>query len=470
MRNRVLIRLSVLLAIAVTATLANAAAVGNTPISIVLPSPISGATDGASIEVDANGRVHAAFEISLGGQVIYATCASNCSSEANWTSVHVGNNGSLGTRPILKLTPSGQPRMMYVREETGSSNPEMLVYNACDSACTSAANWKELDVEAVNPPGAGVEARLFALDNQGRPRAIISSPSEVLFYFTCDSGCSDNAANWFYTGLNAAKGSQAAITIDSAGNPHVLYKTTDNTVSADNDILAYATCMQTCSNEANWSIGYIFLIGRGFQAKYSIDTTSANQPRIAFYSASLVTNVQAEANVLNYAWCASGCQDGANWAGAYVGTSAQDGIAPDLVLDSNNRPHISYYNDASGYQVGYAMCSASCESASAVWKGGHLESPVEYPSAPAPGCTNPFWYATSPTALALDAGGNPHIVFGARNLQNCGATIRETLRLVRYIDVAQARGPGPTPGPGTPTATVDPSTLDKKVYLPLALR
>ena len=44
--------------------------------------------------------------------------------------------------------------------------------------------------------------------------------------------------------LSNAIGSQAALTLDSAGNPHVLYKTSDAGASADNDLLAYATCTQ----------------------------------------------------------------------------------------------------------------------------------------------------------------------------------------------------------------------------------
>lgn len=445
-------------------TLPAAAWVGASALpSIVLPSPISGATDGSTIEVDSTGRLHAAFEGTLDGQVIYSTCSANCSSVSGWTSVVVGTNGALGTRPILQLTPNDQPRLMYIREETSSSIPEVLVYNACDAGCTNAANWTELEVEAVNPSGATVETRLFALDGQGRPRAIVAAPSGNLIWFTCDTGCTTNAANWFYLVLPQAIGSQAALSVDAAGNPHVLYKTSDNAVSADNDILAYATCAQPCLNEANWSIGYLFLIGRGFQSRYAIDTDSASRPRVAFYTGSLVTNDPAQANVLAYGWCDAACTDGSNWGSAFVGTGQHDGWAPDLALDGSGRPHISYYNDGSGYEIGYAHCTADCETGSGAWTVGHLESPLTYPSVIQAGCQSAFWYVTAPTALALDSAGGPHILFATRNLQSCGATISEKLRYVRYLDVAGT-------GSGTPTPTPPPGSLTQRVYLPSLTR
>lgn len=434
--------------------------------SIVLPGPVSGALDGASIEIDSTGRAHAAFEVNLTGQVVYATCAANCASPGGWSSVVVGDNGSLGSRPILQLTSGGQPRLMYVREDTGGSIPRSLIYNACDAGCLDAANWTELPVENVSPQGATVETRLFALDGQGRPRAIISSQSGNLVWFTCDAGCSTNAANWYYLVLSNAIGSQAALTLDSAGNPHVLYKTSDAGASADNDLLAYATCTQPCTNGANWSAGYVFLIGKGYQSRYAIDVDSADRPRIAFYSGNLVTNDPAQANVLIYAGCDADCTNGANWGGAFVGTAARDGWAPDLIVDGNDRAHISYYNDNSGYEVGYAICATNCLTDTNSWTVGHLESPLTYPSTLDSGCSAAFWYVTAPTALALDAAGNPHIVFGARNLQTCGASVLEKLRYVRYYEFAQAGPATPTP---TPPPTPSPSQTER-VYLPLLRR
>lgn len=434
--------------------------------SIVLPSPIAGGLDGGSVEVDDTGRVHAAFEVNLTGQVIYATCASNCASQAGWASVVVGDNGSLGSRPILQLTPSGQPRLMYVREDTGGLIPRSLIYNACDGGCTNAANWVELVVEPVSPQGATVETRLFALDGQGRPRAIISSQSGNLVYFTCDSGCSTDAANWYYLVLANAVGSQAALALDSNGNPHVLYKTSDAGASADNDLLAYATCTQPCTNGANWSAGYVFLIGKGYQSRYAIDVDSANRPRIAFYSGNLVTNDPAQANVLIYAGCDAACTDGANWGGAFVGTQPRDGWAPDLVVDGNDHPHISYYNDDSGFEIGYATCATNCLTDTASWTSSHLESPTTYPSTIDTGCIAAYWYVTAPTALTLDAAGNPHIVFTTRNLQTCGVSVLEKLRYVRYFEFGQAGPVTPTP---TPPPTPDPSQTER-VYLPLLRR
>lgn len=454
------------------------------PYSIDLPSPVAGATDRASIAIDASGRLHVAFNIAIGGEVIYATCATGCETPAGWTSLQVGDHGAYGTRPLVKVLADGRPRIAYLRENTGSAGLAQLIYNACESACTTAANWAELPVQDVSSPsGETLSSRYFALDAQGRPRVIVPGPNSVLFYFECNTGCSANAANWTYIGLTRAVGVQPAITIDSAGNPHVLYRTTDNAISTDNDVLAYATCAQNCLNQDNWSIGSTFLVGRGYQSKYAIETDSSNRPRIALHSGSLVISDTSQANVLIYAWCDGSCEVPSSWSGTLVGPGPRDGYAPDLALDSAGRPHISYLNDESGYQIGYATCKAACETSSPSWEYGHLESPLSYPRVSAPGCVSPFWYVVAPTSLALDASDKPHIVFGARNLQNCGQ-ILEKLRRVRYLDVEVALAPAatPTPGPGTPSATpaptrtptptvtVDISTLTRRTYLPFTRR
>lgn len=454
------------------------------PYSIDLPSPISGATDRVSIAIDATGRMHVSFNIAFGGQVIYATCATSCDDPNGWTSVQVGSHGAYGARPLIKVLADGRPRIVYMREDSGSAGLAQLIYNACESDCTTGASWIELPVQDVTvPSGETLASRYFELDAQGRPRVIVPGPNSVLFYFECNTGCSANAANWFYIGLTRAVGAQPAITIDNAGQPHVLYRTTDTAVSPDNDVLAYATCAQNCLDQDSWIIGNTFLVGRGYQSKYAIETDSSNRPRIALHTGSLVISDTTQANALIYAWCDGSCEMSSSWNGTLVGTEPRDGFAPDLALDSAGRPHISYLNDDSGYQIGYATCTAACETSSPSWTDRHLESPLSYPKAPAPGCAFPFWYVISPTSIALDASGNPRIVFGARLLQTC-STIRETLRRVRYIDVGVALAPTltPTPGPGTPsatpvptrtptpTATIDFSQLTLRTYLPVARR
>jgi hypothetical protein len=458
----------------------------NAPASIVLPSPISGATSDPSIAIDASGRRHVAYGIALGSEVIYATCAANCHLEASWTSVAVGTKGRLGSRPIIELTASGQLRLMYLRDDGGFSTPRPLIYNACDSNCISAASWTELEIIAnVVFQGLFSDFPFFALDPQGRPRAAIRSSGSIA-YLACDANCAASATNWTITPLNV-DGLQPTIAIDAAGNPHVLYQKTDRNISTNNDILDYATCAQNCTDAANWSIGSIFLLGNDFRDSYTIDTDSSNRPRIAFFTGNLATNEPAQANALIYAWCDSVCENGTNWSGVLVGTAQGEGVAPDLLLDANNLPHISYYNDASGYELGYATCAANCESSSSSWTTERVESPLGYPSQPGPGCSLSSWYVTSSISLALNSADEPQIVFVARNLQTCGITTSERLRLVRFLDLSQPTTPppggtpSPTPPGGTPAPTPPPSGTpgpnpspppagSTRVYLPLVRR
>ncbi len=79
------------------------------------------------------------------------------------------------------------------------------------------------------------------------------------------------------------------------------------------------------------------------------------------------------------------------------------------------------------------------------------------------GCAASFWHVTAPTALTIDAGGKPLILFTTRNLQTCWATVTEKLRYVRYFEVG-------TSGGGTPSPTPFPSNLTERLYLPTLRR
>jgi hypothetical protein len=356
---------------------------------------------------------------------------------------------------------------MYIRERSGWGQVPMVVYNRCNGGCTTASNWAELDVQAINRVGSSATTRFFVLDNQDKPHAVVDGPSEQLFYFTCQSGCDADAANWTYTSLPGIVGRDAAIAVDANRVPHVVYRGHDNGVSSDNDLITYVTCTQPCTDGNNWGGQQIFFTGAGFESVSSIDLTTTGAPRIAFYSGQLVSNNPDEDQRLVYAWCNSDCTT-QPWDGYNLDLPKAVGLSPWLVLDAANRPHISYFGQATGSMLGYSRCTANCESVSASWDDQVVEETINYPAPPNPGCTTSFWYTTAPTSLALTAQGAPHIVFGTRNLQTCGGTVVEKLRLVRYVRAASNAPPGsPTPGspipgsptPGTPPAVGSPTRL-----------
>jgi hypothetical protein len=447
--------------------------------SMELPSLVSGSRAGASLEIDATGRRHAAFWTYLSGEVIYATCATNCTQAANWTSAQVGDNGQLGARPVLRLTASGQPRLMYDRLRSGGGLVNEMIYNACDNACTNPANWTELAIASYRTVGYAPDTRYFDLDPQGRPRALASADNEQMTYFECNASCTASSSNWTVTGLGRT-GLQPSIALDASGTAHVVFRANDPAINADNNVLFYAVCSQTCSDAGQWGLLPIVLTGRDTRGRFAVAADSSGRPRLAFFSGDLAGTAADAANRLFYYWCDSDCvAPGSAWQGYDLGLAPKDGASPDLVLDANNRPHISYLNDDSQYQVGYIVCTAACESGSPTWQGGHLESPLDYPPPPnRPGCFSPFWYVVSTTALTLDANGNPHIVFDVRNTQNCGGSIQEVLRVVRYFDGSQLNNPPATATPGpspTPTRTPVPAPTfppgqTQRVYVPAVIR
>ncbi len=91
--------------------------------SMGLPSLVPGSRAGASLEIDATGRRHAAFWTYLSGEVIYATCATNCTQAANWTTLAIASSRTVGYAPDTRyfdLDPQGRPRAL-----AGTDNEQM---------------------------------------------------------------------------------------------------------------------------------------------------------------------------------------------------------------------------------------------------------------------------------------------------------------------------------------------------------
>ena len=109
----------------------------------------------------------------------------------------------------------------------------------------------------------------------------------------------------------------------------------------------------------------------------------------------------------------------------------------DLAFDSQSRPRLAYYVDASPYALGYAWCNASCESTSASWQSRLTETSEQLnasvPVPRQPGCTLSSWYPGLLPALVLDAAGSPRIAYDAKHVQGGGCNAHTDIRLVRFI-------------------------------------
>ena len=432
-----------------TLTASNAAGTATARTTVTVTSGASRAglflnqtddVNSAQIAVDASGGVHVAYAAygknAAGKQpAYYAYCATNCSDRANWSVVSLSDRVD---EVLLALDAAGRPRLLIYGEDENAVNHYQ--YAACDAGCTNGANWQIATLVSINYINISIwdySQHYFALDPQGRPRFVYydnyGSIHNGTFYAFCDANCT-NPANWFEVKLSDDLFSDPALAFTSAGQPRiasVIYTSSGSTPAA----LAYVACDADCDNAANWDGSFLEVPRGSGHASYVLRLDSGDRPRIAFYLGSL-DNGQGQR--LYYLWCNTNCIAAENWGGSSVGLGQGDGLDPDLALDSQNRPHITY-RSSSPDGLGYATCESNCESASATWQHRVLETSstldAEWPIPPPTGCTDAFWYGGYRSSLALSAGGVPRIAYDAEHLYGGGSCteVKVDFRTIRVV-------------------------------------
>jgi len=130
-------------------------------------------------------------------------------------------------------------------------------------------------------------------------------------------------------------GQYNSIALDSNGNPHISYYDTDGLLK-----YAYHDGVRWYSN---WIDGH-FERSRGQYTSIALDRF--DRPHISYYDDNL--------GDLIYAKCTTEeCWDETNWVKSSVDSDNNVGMYSSIALDSNDNPHISYY-DADGGDLKYA--------------------------------------------------------------------------------------------------------------------
>jgi len=179
----------------------------------------------------------------------YATCAeATCQDASVWYEGQIAGVQLL--QPALAFTPQGQPRV--VAQAFDSDNENYLWYAQCDADCTTGENWGYMRLQ----PTHGSASHSLQVDAQGRVRLAWASGSYAsapfqpheLYFFWCDSGCTEDGANWGYAQVNLSfhAGGTIDMQLDAQGRPRIAY---DELL----DGLGYAWCVADCASpNAQW--------------------------------------------------------------------------------------------------------------------------------------------------------------------------------------------------------------------------
>jgi hypothetical protein len=428
---------------------------------IVPAPEIDRPTSHPTIGVDANGGVHVAFTPDSATTqdptrpAYYAYCSANCTSASAFSRVSLGDHVEYAN---LSLNAAGQPRLL-LRLRAGSMFAYQ--YWACDGNCTSTAQWISGTVAyAYARPSASGEpfSRFFALDAAGQPRLVyydegenLDDPHRGVYYTGCDSNCT-SAANWAELQLlQDSDAQQFDLALSATGQARMAY------VSYDEDNLdwyvAYAECHTGCFTLANWSttrlVDTVSASVTEF-ATFSLRVDSTGHPRLALYTGTGLGGTLTP-NTLYYLWCdAASCTGNQMWQALDLNLpdyNGEDGVS--LALDNQDRPRIAYHAGlTTGDGLYYTHCNANCGASAQNWQSGRVEPSAkvntELPISPYPGCPFPqcnppvppctysFWETGVRPALALDAAGNPRIAYDADHHGAASRCTSTDTRLTRF--------------------------------------
>jgi hypothetical protein len=377
------------------------------------------------VAIDSAGGVHVAYGSRRSGAVFYGYCAANCTSLDHFQSVALGG-GELGATH-LALDSAEHPRLLIEEYADGKPNYRYAECNAIGASCASLANWNitgqlgageysSSDVESSHP---------FALDGRGHPRFVYSRRSvngtDATYLMACDSDCTSDA-NWTQTTLSEAWWDNLNLAFTPQGLPRLAYVAKGNNTQGNSvDRIFYLEC-----NTANCSAMTGPLVVQDFQGAgvFAMRLDSAGRPRMAinpgwgrvFY---FVCDANCATDDQQWTYLDIGLPDKAS-----TGSALEQGqLGIDLALDKNDRPRIAFHISQVIGELGYTWCNIACRDAQQGWHSdiiaskvaadqelGHIRLRCDNCIPKLPDCQS-VWDAGYWPALALDASGNPRIVY-----------------------------------------------------------
>lgn len=399
------------------------------------------------VAIDARGGLHMAYRYHVPyaqhPQVVYAYCpppSAQCGDPAKWGRVAFLDRAE---EVQIELTPAGQPRLLALLGDAENSFSSLFVYAECDANCLDVDSWSGIGVQTRSDSlGSALTyytpKRSFELDPQGRPRFVYYDNNYVNvepdhiggFYLWCDANCTEEGT-WNETRITLREGynnesiSDPVLKFTRDGRPRILSLLYPLGNGAPGQPLRfelyYIGCDSACEETESWRRTAVTDRGSGYQPAWDLELDPAtDSPRAVSY--------QSGERKLFYHSCDGDCLDG-GWGSTELRADGW-GLGADLELDGRGRPRMALLNGSRG--AGVMACDSACGQP-ASWGEALVETlddlDAAYPVARPVTCDNGLWDIYSPT-LALDAAGDPHIIYDASYKARC-----------QYVDPTQPAPP-----------------------------
>ncbi len=387
-----------------------------TSTKFFLPTGEPTNTSAPSIEVDAQGGIHAVYPRYVIGGAFYAYCPAGCTGPDQMKVVDFETEGTVHNS-MLALDAEGRPHVLL-------STAQKVYYAEADGDFADPSAWTQSMI-LDHGGDREVTGEALALDPEGRPRFImhtykaylgVGQKAQQAFFVACDSDCT-SADSWKVTKIADQMWRGSSLKYDANGVAKLATVITmgANQNSSGTPTGAYVECASDCDTEEGWKgIGLVPAWENELEAvrvlpAISLALTKNGAPRIA------MLGVDDFKRNMTYFECDEDCSND-NWRGSRISDHEKLGAGIDLALDQNDKPRIAHTLD---YNIAIGFCDeADCTAPDAAWDLGK----VEYGGELKPddfflewNCTISAWFLHSPS-IALTADGRPRVGYQARDI------------------------------------------------------
>jgi hypothetical protein len=194
----------------------------------------------AGFALDAGGTLHLVTHAwGSDPAVHYATCQTDCTDPAAWTSAPIPVSG-YAQDPSQGLTIDGTGRLHLLTAYAG-----VVTYSTCPSDCLSPAQWSSTP---PTWPGPLYVYPSLAVDGAGRVHLVYSAVDGDFTYARCDAECA-LPASWSTVRLDDGDGGFSALAVDGDGRITALHP------FGPAGELRFLTCLADCLEPEQWQLG-----------------------------------------------------------------------------------------------------------------------------------------------------------------------------------------------------------------------
>ena len=307
----------------------------------------------------ADGAMHILFNEGAAERVFYGRCTAVCGNPASWTMVQLASVSTSNTTAIgaegLALDSTGRLHAIIAGvPASGSAN--RMVYATCASGCTTAASWTKLDISSVALDSTINTNSTFMVTAAGQVSFLTSGQtgSYLSRYVSCAANCG-TLASW--SGAGVLDGNPLYARRDDQGVTHILFRA--GTTAMGDELHFYGRCASACAQGTSWQIsalGFIYRDG-GYAAGFAV--TPSGKVFLA-YNQGAARESTADNNKLFVNSCSgTSCLDLNTWSSFSLGALEEGDNGSTLENDGEELGLAT--NDQ--FELKLRTCSASCGAA-----------------------------------------------------------------------------------------------------------